>query len=211
VSNASRDAIFTAMRAATAAHPRAELHTPRPRYAAPALSASVETFAASLDAAGGRLVRCEARALADTLARIPGFASAEHVWSSLPVVAPCGLTHWAPLASEDSVSLRASLAALEFALLRGELAVAENGAVWHAPSSPLERAAALLAEHLVLVVPESSLVATLHDAYARIDAAANAFGWFLAGPSKTADIEQALVLGAHGPCAETVVLVSGFS
>jgi L-lactate dehydrogenase complex protein LldG len=201
VSSASRDAIFAALRAATDALPRAESRAPRPRYAAPAMSASVETFAASLDAAGGQLVRCEAHALAEAVARIPGFAGAAHVWSSSPEVAPRGVACDLPNPRD--------LAALDFAVLRGALAVAENGAVWHTPSSPLERAAALLAEHLVLVVPEGSLVATLHDAYARIDASGPAFGWFLAGPSKTADIEQALVLGAHGPCAATVVLVSG--
>jgi L-lactate dehydrogenase complex protein LldG len=122
------------------------------------------------------------------------------VWSSLPELSPRGVAC-------DGPAPRA-LAALDFALLRGELAVAENGAVWQVPRSPLERAAALLAEHLVLVVPETALVASLHDAYARIGAGESAFGWFLAGPSKTADIEQALVLGAHGPCAATVVLTT---
>ncbi len=196
----SRDAIFAAMRAATEARPQSAVRAPRRAYAPPAMSASVETFAANLEAAGAQLVRCSASALPSGLAHIAGFPSAAHVWSSLPEVAPRGIACAVPTTH--------ALAALDFAVIRGELAVAENGAVWNAPSSALERAATLLAEQLVLVVPEHTLVATLHEAYARIDASAPAFGWFLAGPSKTADIEQALVLGAHGPCAATVILTA---
>ena len=49
---------------------------------------------------------------------------------------------------------------------------------------------------------------TLHDAYQRIDLSTTRFGWFLCGHSKTADIEQALVLGAHGPRTMSVVALS---
>ena len=71
----------------------------------------------------------------------------------------------------------------------------------------LERAAALLAQHLIVLVDASTLVPTLHEAYARIALGETGFGWFLCGPSKTADIEQSLVLGAHGPRRLSLVLV----
>lgn len=94
---------------------------------------------------------------------------------------------------------------LDLCVLRGEFAVVESGAVWHVPRTPHERRAALLAEHLVVVIEGDALVATLHQAYERIDLAALSFGWFLCGPSKTSDIEQALVLGAHGPRSMSLV------
>jgi L-lactate dehydrogenase complex protein LldG len=99
------------------------------------------------------------------------------------------------------------LECLDLCVLSADFAVVENGAVWHRPESPRERAAALLATHLMIVVDAGELVPTLHHAYSRIGSEAASFGWFLCGPSKTADIEQALVLGAHGPCTMSLILL----
>jgi L-lactate dehydrogenase complex protein LldG len=100
-----------------------------------------------------------------------------------------------------------ALAALDALVCDTTLGVAENGAVWIASSSDRLRAALFLAARVVVVVMEKDLVDDLHAAYARIDVRAHPFGAFVAGPSKTADIEQSLVIGAHGPKALSIVVV----
>ena len=64
-----------------------------------------------------------------------------------------------------------------------------------------------ISQHLAVVVYESLIVSTMHEAYTKIADEVYGFGGFIGGPSKTADIEQALVLGAHGPLSMTVYLI----
>jgi L-lactate dehydrogenase complex protein LldG len=100
-----------------------------------------------------------------------------------------------------------ALDSLDLFVADSPLGVAENGAVWVATSDVMHRAALFLATRVVIVVDAGTIVPTLHDAYARIDVRAHPFGAFVAGPSKTADIEQSLVIGAHGPKELTVIVI----
>jgi L-lactate dehydrogenase complex protein LldG len=95
----------------------------------------------------------------------------------------------------------------DFVVLAGELAVAENGAVWVSGAGVSHRVLYFLSQHLALVVPASTVVHNMHEAYARLKIGQSPFGTFISGPSKTADIEQALVIGAHGARSLTVFLV----
>lgn len=190
--SASREAILGAVRAARGR----EFARPDGLPAAVRFADPLRAFAENLEAAGGTSVRVSSRAgLPAALQALSPPADPARLWCTPEL----GL---GPVRSASA----SALAGLELAVLAGVLGVAESGAVWVVPEGRDERAAAFLAERLVLVVPAASIVHELHQAYDRIDPAARDFGCFIAGPSKTADIEQALVVGAHGPRALTVLL-----
>lgn len=100
---------------------------------------------------------------------------------------------------------------VELAVIKAHFAVAENGAVWLTEEVMGQRILPFICQHLAVLVDESSIVATMHEAYAKIGQADYGFGVFIGGPSKTADIEQSLVMGAHGPISMTAFIVSGES
>lgn len=84
------------------------------------------------------------------------------------------------------------------AYIRGSLGVSENGAIWIEESKMKNRLLPFICQHLILVIDSDKIVAKMHEAYRRIKINLEGFGVFIAGPSKTADIEQSLVIGAHG-------------
>lgn len=94
------------------------------------------------------------------------------------------------------------------AIMQGEFGVAENGAIWLTDANMGDQALPYICEHLVLIVNKNSIVPTLHEAYDKIGSSSYNLGTFLAGPSKTADIEQSLVLGAHGSKSLIVYIIS---
>ena len=144
----------------------------------------------------------EGRSAADAVAEIirRAYPDARRIASNLPEAAACATFN------PDELKDPRSLAGTDIAIVRGAFGVAENGAVW-IPRTFRHKALLFIPEALVILLDRTQIVCTMHEAYSREDFDTYDFGSFIAGPSKTADIEQALVIGAHGPRDVSVILL----
>jgi len=79
-------------------------------------------------------------------------------------------------------------------VLEGVFGVAENGAILLKEQE--DRKKYTYYESIVIVLSPNEIVDTMHQAYKRL--IIENFSLIMSGPSKTADIEQSLVIGAHG-------------
>ena len=89
-------------------------------------------------------------------------------------------------------------------------AVAETGTLMLLSGVNTPATVSLLPETHIAVVSTSRIVATMEDAFALLRAECGTVPRainFISGPSRTGDIEQTIVLGAHGPCRVHIVLV----
>ncbi len=120
----------------------------------------------------------------------PEFSDAKRVLSQIPEI-PGNVTL-------GNIDRPHDLEDVDFLIVRGEMAVAENGAVWVTDKDLKHRVAYFINQHLIMVVRKADVLHNMHEAYARVKFSGPGFGCFISGPSKTADIEQSLVIGAHG-------------
>ena len=127
------------------------------------------------------------------------YPSAKTIASNLPEVTCANV-------NPDELDDPRQLAGTDVGVVRGEFGVVENGAVW-IPRAVRHKALMFISEALVILLDRRNIVNNMHEAYARPGFDDYEFGSFIAGPSKTADIEQALVIGAHGPRDVTVILL----
>ncbi len=111
----------------------------------------------------------------------------------------------------DTVAEAQQLMKADLGVVEGKIGVAENACIW-IPQTMKEKAVCFASEQLVVVLSREAIVSNMHEAYDRIDRSTEyfrqyKFGTFISGPSKTADIESALVYGAQAARALTVVLI----
>jgi L-lactate dehydrogenase complex protein LldG len=161
----------------------------------------LQQFMEAQQAVGGNAVRVRSAEEINTeLEKISAFREAKKIAS---------LVEGVHAANVDLASIEDphDLEDLDFLVAPGQFGVAENGAVWLTGEVARHRVAYIITQHLALVVPSDQIVSNLHEAYERLEFQDVGFGLFLSGPSKTADIEQSLVIGAHGARSLTVFCV----
>ncbi|MDE6787370.1 MAG: LUD domain-containing protein, partial [Muribaculaceae bacterium] len=105
----------------------------------------------------------------------------------------------------DETEKPQALDGTDVTVVEGTIACAENACVW-IPQTMKQRAEIFICEYLVIIVDRKNIVSNMHEAYAMIEMPEMGFGAFISGPSKTADIEQALVYGAQSFCGVTIIL-----
>jgi len=128
------------------------------------------------------------------------YATEERMITTIPELSEIAATDWY---TNDPHTLEN----VGLTIVKAHFGVAENSALWVTDAVLGQRVSVFIPQYLAIIVNKKDIVPTMHQGYERIGNQEYGFGTFIAGPSKTADIEQSLVLGAHGARGLVVFLL----
>ena len=211
--NDSRTAILDRIRAALGRTP-GQVPPPLPPAVLHArnLSASerVELFVRQFEKLNGKPVRVRSRKEAAAAVRdlMNGHTA---VASNAPYLRECGIVDLpgvqTGITSRDK--LRAACAKADFGITSAHYALADTGSFVMIASPQEARLISLLPPVHIGVIPDTAILPDLDELFTRCpDPAGTSSSMVLiTGPSRTADIEQILVRGVHGPGEIYAVIV----
>ena len=158
----------------------------------------LETFKEKVKLVGGTIQEVEASSTIDTSIK-ERYPNAKKIvdCSSVSSLETVSISNKTPQDIED----------IDLAIVKGEFGIAENGAVWITDNDFEIRALPFITNDLVIVLEKNKIYNNMHQAYAKISKRKRSFGVFVSGPSKTADIEQCLVVGAQGAMSLSVFII----
>lgn len=160
-----------------------------------------ETFSTMLESVGGKALVIEKEDLDKTIKEL--YPDEKIIASNVDF---CSLGNFDSNSQDDTHNLKD----IDLAIVKGNFAVAENGAIWMKDESNRHRSLYFIAQNIVIVINENEIVNNMHEAYEKLSFEKAGFGVFISGPSKTADIEQSLVIGAHGPKSGYVIFIKSW-
>lgn len=157
-----------------------------------------QTFATMIESVGGKALLVEKEKLDETIKAL--YPDEKQISCN---VEACALGNFDSNSFDDVHDLKD----IDLAIVKGNFAVAENGAIWMKNEENRHRALYFIAQNIVIVIDEKEILNNMHEAYKRLSFDNKGYGVFISGPSKTADIEQSLVIGAHGPKSGYVIFL----
>ena len=154
-------------------------------------------FISMTENVGGKVVEVEpGKDINDIIKEL--YPDAKEIASNLPEITIA-------TRNPDTIGSPQALNGTDVGVIRGDFGVAENACVW-VPQTMKEKAVMFISEELVIVLDADRIVSNMHEGYERMSVPELGYGCWISGPSKTADIEQALVMGAQAARGVTVLV-----
>ena len=157
-----------------------------------------QTFSTMLESVGGKALVIDKKDLDKTIKDL--YPDEKQIASNVDF---CTIGNFDANSQDDVHTLKD----IDLAVVKGNFAVAENGAIWMKDQNNRHRALYFIAQNIVIVIEEKEILNNMHEAYQKLNFDNSGYGAFISGPSKTADIEQSLVIGAHGPKSGYVIFI----
>jgi L-lactate dehydrogenase complex protein LldG len=209
----SRDEILNRVRTALGRPAGAVAPDPPPaRIRIPEVSREnrVSSLLARVEALAGRGLRAATREQAGEMVRA-ALGGRSAIASNAPLLAECGVTGLPGVRSgiTDRSQLRELCASAEVGITSADYALADTGTLVMLSSPQEARMISLLPPAHIAVVPGERILTGLDELFSILPnpAALTSSMVLITGPSRTADIEQILVRGVHGPGEITIVAV----